>query len=295
MSALPITVCIPVLNEERNLPTCLAALGRAFYEVVVIDSGSTDATRQIARESGATLLEFHWNGGYPKKRNWALDHRDFGTPWVLFLDADERISPAFIAEAARAVASDAYVGYWISYDNYFMGRRLRHGDVLRKLALFRRDAGRYERFPEESWSRLDMEVHEHPVLTGPVSEISARIEHFDKRGLEHYVAKHEEYAAWEANRWEWLQHAGDDAWRQLTPRQKLKYRNLHKRWLSWTYFLVSFVGKRGFLDGIPGWKFATLKRRYFQSIRRNILERQRGEQMASRAAASSKHHGAARV
>jgi hypothetical protein len=295
MTTVPITVCIPVLNEERNLPACLAALGGAFQEVVVIDSGSTDATRRVASDAGATLLDFRWSGGYPKKRNWALDHHVFTTSWVLFLDADELVTPDFVAESIEVVATDAHVGYWISYDNYFLGRRLRHGDVFRKLALFRREAGRYERFPEDSWSQLDMEVHEHPVLTGSIGELAARIEHRDERGLGHYVAKHEEYAAWEANRWAWLQRASDEAWDQLTPRQQLKYESLDKWWLPWTYFMASYLGKRGFLDGAAGWKFATLKRRYFQSIGQRIRERGRSDSRASATADSQMHPDAARM
>lgn len=270
MTRLPITVIVPVLNEERNLPECLATLGDAFADILIIDSGSSDRTCQIARDAGAQVIQFTWGGGYPKKRNWALDHHEFATPWVLFVDADERVTPAFIAEAARAVPNSAHVGYWISYNNYFLGRPLRYGDVFRKLALFRQDAGRYERFPEESWSQLDMEVHEHPVLAGSVGEMTERIEHHDQRSLEHYIEKHEQYAAWEANRWAWLQQAGVDAWRQLTPRQRFKYRHFPSWWLPWAYFLATYVGKRGFLDGVAGWQFASLKRRYFQSIHRRI-------------------------
>ena len=65
-----------------------------------------------------------------------------------------------------------------------MGARLRHGDTFRKLALFRIGAGEYEKFPEEFWSDLDMEVHEHPVLRGTIWKIHARLEHHDQKGLQ---------------------------------------------------------------------------------------------------------------
>ena len=77
---LPITVCITVLNEEANLPNCLDSLGDAFARVLVIDSGSTDATRHIAESAGVTILNFQWNGKFPKKRNWALQNHEFETP-----------------------------------------------------------------------------------------------------------------------------------------------------------------------------------------------------------------------
>ena len=92
---LPVTVVIPVRNEERNLPGCLRALGKDFSEIVVVDSGSTDRTREIAEDGGAVVLDFNWDGKFPKKRNWALRHHEFQTPWVLFLDADEQVTPDF--------------------------------------------------------------------------------------------------------------------------------------------------------------------------------------------------------
>jgi len=84
MKCLPVTVVIPVLNEELNLPSCMEALGDAFAEVVVVDSGSTDRTCEIAEQAGAKILQFQWDGAFPKKRNWALSHHDFQTPWVFF-------------------------------------------------------------------------------------------------------------------------------------------------------------------------------------------------------------------
>ena len=74
---LDLTIAIPVRNEERNLPACLAAIGPDFARrVVVLDSGSTDRTREIAVEHGAEVFAFEWNGRFPKKRNWFLrEHR----------------------------------------------------------------------------------------------------------------------------------------------------------------------------------------------------------------------------
>ena len=270
---LPVTVCLPVLNEEKNLPSCLEALGDAFTEIVVVDSGSRDRTTDIARSSGATVIEFQWDGTFPKKRNWFLRTHNFKTPWVLFLDGDERVTPAFLSELKVVLNSDSHSGYWISFTNWFMDKPLHHGDVFRKLALFRHEAGEYERFPEDSWSHLDMEVHEHPVLGGSIGEIKSRLEHHDFRGFEHYISKHNQYSTWEANRWVWLQSADRTSWDKLTDRQKFKYRYLDRLWLGYIYFAASYVGKKGFLDGRAGLTFALLKLRYFQDIRLKIKER----------------------
>jgi glycosyltransferase involved in cell wall biosynthesis len=270
MSVLPVTVVIPVLNEELNLPACLEALGDSFEKIIVVDSDSTDRTGEIAEQAGVQILQFHWDGAYPKKRNWTLENIDFQTKWVLFLDADERVTPAFIDELCCTLPDTPHVGFQVTFTNWFMGRPLHHGDLFRKLPLFRVGSGAYEKFPENGWSTLDMEIHEHPVLTGTVGKIRARIEHHDFRSMEHYLKKHDEYAAWEANRHQWLQTAGGDAWDTLTGRQRIKYRLLDKPGLGWIYFCAAYFFKLGFLDGRAGFELARSKRRYFNRVRRKI-------------------------
>lgn len=266
------SVCIPVRNEQDNIAACLDSLEDRFDDVVVVDSASSDRTAEIASARGARVVQFSWNGRFPKKRNWALETIDFRHEWILFLDADERLSPGFIAEVGDVLPTTPHVGFWLSFRNHFMGRELRHGDRFRKLALFRRNAGAYEAFPESLWSSLDMEVHEHPVLRGSVGAIRSLLDHRDDRGLHHYIAKHNEYSTWEANRHRWLSTAGPEAWQGLTPRQRFKYRNLDKWWLGHLYFWSCVLVKGGFLDGVAGWRFAAMKRRYFQDVRLKILE-----------------------
>src|SRR5262249_27709510 len=200
MTKLPITVVVPVKNEAMNLPECLAALD-GFAEIVVVDSASTDSTVEIAKAAGATVLDFHWAGGFPKKRNWVLQTFAFKTEWVLFLDADEKPTLAFKAAVATAIANTDYVGFWLHYRNHFMGRALHHGVPQRKLALFRVGSGEYEYIDDPGWSALDMEVHEHPVINGPVGEVAEPIEHKDFRDLHHAIGRHNEYSSWEARRY----------------------------------------------------------------------------------------------
>lgn len=262
---LPVTVAIPVRDEERNLSQCLPRL-RRFARVVVIDSGSTDRSRDIAAAAGAGWVEFRWDGRFPKKRNWFLRTQRIGTPWILFLDADELVDDAFCDELARTLPGTSHAGFWLNFDNWFLGRRLRHGDANRKLALFRVGAGEYERIDEERWSQLDMEVHEHPVLDGTTGEIRSRIEHRDDRGYGHWLAKHDEYSTWEAHRAQALRAGGGAALARLTPRQRRKYASLGAWWLPAAYFLQNYVLRRGFLDGHAGFAFALAKARYFRSI-----------------------------
>lgn len=272
-SLVPASVCIPVRNEERNLSECLNALRSGFDDIVVVDSGSSDRTPAIADEGNARVVQFSWDGKFPKKRNWALRNIDFKHEWILFLDADEIATPNLIRELAHRLPTTTFVGFWLSFTNHFMGRELRYGDRFRKLALFRRSAGQYESFPEEFWTSLDMEVHEHPVLKGPVGEIEAVITHRNKCGLHHYIARHNDYSTWEASRFLWLATAEPHAWANLNRRQRFKYRNLDKWWLADLYYWTSVIAKGGFRDGLAGWRFAAMKRRYFQDIRLKVLEK----------------------
>jgi len=263
--ALPVTVVIPIKNEERNLGACLVRLAR-FAKVVVVDSGSTDGSGEIARLAGAGLVDFRWDGQFPKKRNWYLRNHRIETPWVFFLDADEYVDDAFCDELARVLPLTQHAGFWINYDNWFLGRRLRHGDANRKLALFRVGTGEYERIDEDRWSHLDMEVHEHPVLQGSTGEIAARLDHRDYRGFDHWLRKHNEYSTWEAHRIALLRGAGNAVSGDLTPRQRKKYGNIGKPWLPIAYFLHMYLAKRGFLDGYAGFAYAFAKSVYFWEI-----------------------------
>lgn len=267
---LPVTVAVPVKNEEASIFACLDRLER-FAEVVVIDSGSTDRTRDIAVELGARIIDFQWNGRYPKKRNWFLLNETPTQPWVLFLDADELVDDRFCDAVDTAVAEQGVDGYWLRYTNHFLGRPMRFGIPQRKLALFRVGKALYEFIEDDSWSTLDMEIHEHPIVDGTVGEIRTPIDHIDHRGLAHWYHRHVEYAIWEAERLRRLE-ADPGAWQKLTRRQKLKYRSVRHWWFPAAYFLGTYFGYSGFLDGRAGFVHAREKAWYFRMVRELLLE-----------------------
>ena len=149
---------------------------------------------EIAESFGARIVPFQWNGQYPKKRNWFLLNDPPIQPWVLFLDADEFVDEIFCDALATAVTKDGIDGYRNTYTNHFLGRPLRHGLAQRKLARFRVGKALYEKIEEDSWSRLDMEIHEHPIIKGRVGEIPVPIDHQDDRGIARFVEKHLDYA-----------------------------------------------------------------------------------------------------
>lgn len=126
MEKIPVSVVIPVRNEEKNLPRCLSLL-KDFSEVIVVDSHSIDKTPQIVREYGCRLIDFSWNGRFPKKRNWVLRNVELKNSWVLFLDADELVTDDFISCIRKNIEYTDCCGFWIYYSDHFMGKQLKHG------------------------------------------------------------------------------------------------------------------------------------------------------------------------
>ena len=272
-SPLDLTIAIPVKNEEKNLPGCLDAIGNDLAKnIVIVDSGSTDRTRSIAEERGIEVIDFTWNGQFPKKRNWYLRNHTPSTKWIFFIDADEYLTPEFKKELRENLTRDGSVaGYWLKYTIYFMGRRLRGGYPLKKLALFQVGRGEYECIQENSWSGLDMEVHEHPILDGPTGLMKNKIDHQDFRGVNHYVNKHTDYADWEARRFIKVLNDRDEQTR-WTWKQRCKYFLIQTVWIGPVFFLGSFVFLGGFRDGPRGLAFAILKMSYFNQVYCKIRE-----------------------
>ena len=236
---IPCTVVVPILNEERNLPRCLASVGN-FAQVVVVDSGSHDSSEAIASEYGAAILRFSWDGNFPKKRNWVLQTFSFITEWVLFLDADEEITPAFERAFSERIGGGGVEGIWLRYDNFFQGKKLKFGLPQKKLAAFKVGKGFYERIEEKRWSSLDMEVHEHPIVTGRVGFIREPILHHDYNGIDRFVTRHCNYADWEVARYLALRDSPEN-WALLTQRQKVKYLLLQRGWFWFAYFVYTYV------------------------------------------------------
>ena len=263
-----ITVVIPVKNEERNLVTCLENV-KSLQHVVVVDSGSTDATCKIAADYGREVVQFKWDGRFPKKRNWILRNYKFKTPWVMFLDADEFPNQEFWDELESVLPNTKCVGFWVGYDVWFLGRILRHGVHVWKTAILRLGCGEYEHIEEQNWSKLDMEIHEHIQFTGPVGRLSVRVEHHDKKSLSAYYDRHNAYSSWEVGR---LAKIKDFSC--FTLRQRIKYFFIRSKVFPVLYFFVIYVFKLGFLDGQPGFYYAISKLCHHYHIRAKIYEAQ---------------------
>lgn len=268
MKKVPVTVIIPVKNEEANLPHCLKLLSD-FDQILVVDSNSTDSTVEIARKHGAEIHQFIWNGKFPKKRNWVLRNLPINNDWVLFLDADEFLTEDFKQELVQKIQDASISGYWIPFSNYFMGKELRYGEHFKKLALFRVGEGEYEKIDEDSWSPLDMEVHEHTVVKGRVGKFESHVVHNDFKSLESYIQRHNAYSTWEARRFLLIQK---NRFKGLNFKQIIKYRLLQWGLLPPFCFLGGYFLKLGFLDGLKGFYFAQFRANYFFQIQIKIKE-----------------------
>ncbi len=183
-----VSVLVLTRNEEHDLPGCLASVNWCD-DVHVFDSFSDDRTAEIATRFGASVTQRRFDG-YASQRNAALDGLRFRHPWVLILDADERVPQALRDEIAATVAAgpDA-AAFRIRRRDFFMGRWLKHAQISPfYVRLLRVGRGHYER-----------EINEVLRVDGAVGELREPFDHFPfSKGLAHWVAKHNVYSSMEA-------------------------------------------------------------------------------------------------
>jgi glycosyltransferase involved in cell wall biosynthesis len=258
-----VSVVIPTKNEARNIERCLRSIVWAS-EIYVIDSQSADDTCRMAAEHGAKVIQFDYQGGWPKKKNWALANIPFENEWVLLLDADEVLiegSKEQIAAALEAV-DPSIDGFWINRRFMFLGKWLKHAYYPNwNLRLFRHRRGRFEKLVEGETDSGDVEIHEHVVVDGSMDRLKTELEHYAFPTVESFIEKHNRYSNWEAQ----LQVELDQ--KKGGPRLPEKRLSFHRRLKLLTSrlpmrpflrFCYIYFLQRGFLDGIEGYYFAQL-------------------------------------
>ena len=261
MTKVPISVLIPIKNEAANLPRCLASVGWAD-EIWVVDSRSADGSQAIAEEAGARVVQFAFNGTWPKKKNWALENLPFKHEWVFILDADEELPPDAEAEVRVIVGETqpALDGYWINRRFMFMGQWLKHAYYPNwNLRLFRRRLGRYEKLTDVDTASGDNEVHEHVIVDGKTGRLRCEMNHFAFPSVEVFVEKHNRYSNWEARvaldrrlrSSATALQAGGVGWRRRL--KTISHRLPFRPWLRFAYV---YFWQCGFLDGRAGYYFA---------------------------------------
>lgn len=279
---IPVSVLIPAKNEELNLPACLESVARAG-EVFVVDSQSSDRSVEIAESHGAQVVQFHFNGRWPKKKNWSLETLPFRNEWILIVDCDERIPPELWDEIAVAIQDPNYSGYYLNRKVFFLGKWIRHGGKYPdwNLRLFKHRLGRYENLKTEDIPNTgDNEVHEHVILTGQVGYLKHDMLHIDFRDIYHWLERHNRYSNWEARvYYNLLTGQGDDGTigAKMFGNAVQRKRFLKKIWIRLPFkpllrFLYFYAFRLGFLDGREGYIYGRLLSQYEYQIGVKLYE-----------------------
>ena len=272
-----IDVMAIVHNEALNLPYCLNAMHGWTNKIFVIDSGSTDGTQDIARSFNAQVVDHEWEG-YGRQKNWGLANLPFESDWILIVDADEVVTAPLRKHLDQISGKQPKQvrenGFFINRLSIFMGQPIRHCGYFPNwnMRFFKRGQGVYE----------DREVHEHIIIDDPVGYIKEPMLHHDRRGVEHYVAKHNRYSTLEAR----------SIYRDMTtPRGLSAVVNVpaetrRRRWLKrhvmpsipfagmWR-FLYMYVIRLGVLDGRVGFQFSAFISQYDSMVSLKLRELRR--------------------
>jgi glycosyltransferase involved in cell wall biosynthesis len=221
----PLSAILITRDAADCLPDCLVSL--AFCdEILVVDSGSSDGTPDIAHRAGARVIKTHWRGFGPQKQ-FAVEQAMHD--WVLCLDADERVSPELAANIRAVLPAPTFPAYRFARCNHFMGRYLRHGEGYPdwSLRLFDRRAAR--------WS-ADA-VHERVIADGPVGTLAGDLRHDSAESLERYLDKQNRYSTLAAETALAMGKRSTAAQLLLSPLVR---------------FLKFYLLRGGFRDGLPG-------------------------------------------
>ncbi len=226
-----ITAIIPAFNEERNIGDCLKGV-RWADEILVVDSFSSDRTPEIARETGARVVQHEYVNSATQK-NWAIPQATH--PWVLIVDADERVTPDLRDEILKILESPDADGYDVGRMNYFMGKKIRFSGWQNDkcLRLFRREKGRYQ----------DRHVHADVIVEGKVGRLKNKLIHNTFENWDQYMRKFNRYTTWAAE--DRAKKTSKVRWHHLTIRPTGR-------------FLKQYFLKLGFLDGKAGFTISAL-------------------------------------
>ena len=258
--SIPVSILILTKNEESDLPSCLETVAWAD-DVHVYDSFSEDRTMEIARKWGAHMTQRAFDD-WSTHQNWGLQNIAFKYPWVLYIDADERVSPELMDSIARAlVRPEPNVAFRVHRRDFFMGRWLKHVQSSPYyLRLFRPEKMRYERL-----------VNPVSVPNGPTGDLEGFLDHYPfSKGISHWLNRHNSYSTFESRQIvENRKSRADVSLRAALLSRDFHERRFHQKELFYRLparplikFFVLFALKRGFLDGTPGLTYAALQSIY---------------------------------
>lgn len=263
-----ISILIPTKNEERDLPGCLESVAWSD-DIHVYDSHSTDGTAAIAQASGAHVtrrpdqdLTVAFGGNEAEHRNWALTNIPFKYPWVLHIDADERVTPELAANLLGAAkAPGSCVAYRVQRRDFFFDTWLKHVQA----------SPYYIRLFEHAQLRYERLINPVARVNGTVGEVAGFLEHYPfSKGIAHWIARHNSYSTFEAQQI-LANRRAQPSWsiRKALTADDFNERRYHQKELFYRFparpllkFMLLYVGKGGFLDGRAGLTYAMLQAMY---------------------------------
>lgn len=266
---IPVSAIILTFNEEKNLPECLASIAGWVDEIFVVDSGSTDATVQIAEKQGVQII-YHPFEDYSKQRNWTLDNLPIRNNWVLQLDADHRVTPELrdtLFKTFQTNTPDVVAGFLVSRRTLFMDKWIRWGGFypVYHAILFQRNKGRCE----------EKLYDQHFKVNGPVKKLKGDILNVVSDSLARFTERHNKWSTMEA------QDQMDQSYRRRetviqgkalgTPIEQRRYvKSLYERFPLFVrpciYFFVRYFIQLGFLDGRRGLIYHFLQGFWFRFL-----------------------------
>jgi len=253
MSEKPVKLSAIIIarDEENNIRVCLESIKWIKEIIVVVDSRTTDRTEKIAREYTSHVFMVEWLG-YAGSKNYALEQAS--GEWVLWLDADEVVSPSLEFEIQRVIhENEAYVGYEIPRLAYFVGRWIYHsgwypGYVLR---LFKREQARFK----------SVLVHEGVEIEGPIGRLRANIHHYTDRNIRHYFSKFNQFTSLAA---------------EEMANQGKHFRVMDLIFRPFFIFIKMYFLRRGYFDGLQGFMLAVFSASYVFTKYAKLWELEQG-------------------
>jgi glycosyltransferase involved in cell wall biosynthesis len=252
-------------NEERAILECLNSL-QEFHQILVVDSGSTDGTCQIVRSAGVEVIQFKWNGKYPKKKQWAMELPEIQNDWILLLDADERLSDEllkeiknFFIEGKNGIysAGEAPLSY------YFNSKKLLYGHKVKKIILMKKSLSKFPVIDDLNVSNMwEVEGHYQPQISGSIYRFKNSIIHDDPDRLFDYFSRHNRYSDWEA-----FLRLNPEIARKVSETKSIQGKIFSKvQFKPLFFFLYSYFFRFGWLDGRQGFDYAIALSFYYWQI-----------------------------
>lgn len=271
-----ISVLVLTLNEETNIQACLESVTWS-NDIVVLDSFSSDRTTLIAEQLGARIFQRKFDN-WASHQNWAMQSINFKNEWVLYIDADERVTPELQLEI-QTISQDTdnkKVAFYLGRRNFFLGKWIKHAMPPSHIM----------RFFKPSKIRFERLVNPTPVIDGQFGYLKHYLNHFNfSKGISEWIEKHNKYSSMEAI--EGIKIIKGE--REATPsifnkdpsirRMALKQLSFKIPFRPLIKFMYMYLFKRGFLDGKAGFTYCVLQSFYEYMIvvkMKEILRKEQG-------------------